>query len=177
MHFDGTNSTGELLIYFCSILTIIGAVMFTVCFSLQEKYKDEVIKMHSEGFDWENEPIDGQAVYASGGGKAHGHLDAVYCFNFANARYMTLLLFFFFFKGMLYSMEWLTRGRQCRRREVHRNLLVVLHPVSLRYTWTTIGWKNSLERHKMSWRRKDKIVERREIRGLLTTHRCKRLCR
>jgi hypothetical protein len=85
--------------------------MFTVCFSLQEKYKDEVIKMHSEGFDWENEPIDGQAVYASGGGKAHGHLDAVYYFNFVNARYMTLLLFFFLFlryalfNGMVDSRE------------------------------------------------------------------------
>jgi hypothetical protein len=37
-----------------------------------EKYKDEVIKKHGEGFDWENETIDGQAVYASGGRKAHG---------------------------------------------------------------------------------------------------------
>jgi hypothetical protein len=26
-----------------------------------------VIKKHVEGFDWENEPIDGHAIYASGG--------------------------------------------------------------------------------------------------------------
>jgi hypothetical protein len=72
VHSGGTNSTGEFLIYFCCILTIIGVVRFTVFFSLLEKYKDEVIKKHGEGFDWENETIDGQAVYASGGRKAHG---------------------------------------------------------------------------------------------------------
>jgi hypothetical protein len=35
-------------------------------------YKDEVIKKHGEGFDWENEPIDGQDVYVSRGVKVHG---------------------------------------------------------------------------------------------------------
>jgi hypothetical protein len=34
-------------------------------------YKNEMIKWHSEGFNWQNEPIDGQVVYASGGRKAH----------------------------------------------------------------------------------------------------------
>lgn len=72
MHSGGRSSTGEFLTYFCCIFTIIGVVTFTVFFSLQEKYKDEVIKRHGEDFDWQNEPIDGQAVYASGGGKAHG---------------------------------------------------------------------------------------------------------
>jgi hypothetical protein len=39
---------------------------------LQEKYKEEVIKKYSEGFNYEEEPIDSQAVYDSEGGKAHG---------------------------------------------------------------------------------------------------------
>jgi hypothetical protein len=58
MHSNGTSSTGGFLIYFCCILTIIDVVTFIVCFSLQEKYKDEMIKKHGECFDWENEPID-----------------------------------------------------------------------------------------------------------------------
>jgi hypothetical protein len=40
----GRSSTGELLINFCYIFTIIGVVMFIICFSLSEKYKEEVIK-------------------------------------------------------------------------------------------------------------------------------------
>jgi hypothetical protein len=39
---------------------------------LAEKYKEEVVKKHNEGFNYEEEPIDGQAVYDSGGRKAHG---------------------------------------------------------------------------------------------------------
>jgi hypothetical protein len=57
---------------YCYIFTIIGVVKFTICFSLQEKYKKEVVKNHGEGFNYDEEPIDGQAVYDSGGGKAHG---------------------------------------------------------------------------------------------------------
>jgi hypothetical protein len=72
VHSGGRSLTGEFLIYFCYIFIIIGVVTFTIYFSLQEKYKDEVIKQHSEVFDWQNEPIDSQIVYASGDGKAHG---------------------------------------------------------------------------------------------------------
>jgi hypothetical protein len=50
--------------------------MFTICFSLQEKYKEEVVKKHGEDFNYEGELIDGWAVYDSGGGKAHGVLDS-----------------------------------------------------------------------------------------------------
>jgi hypothetical protein len=57
VHFSGKSSTGEFLTYFCCIFIIIGVVTFTVCFSLQEKYKDEVVKQHSEGFDWWNESL------------------------------------------------------------------------------------------------------------------------
>jgi hypothetical protein len=38
---------------------------------LQKKYKEEVFKQYGEGFNYEEEPIDGQAVYANGGKKAH----------------------------------------------------------------------------------------------------------
>jgi hypothetical protein len=44
---------------------------FMVCFTLQEKYKNKMIKRHGEGFNWQNESIDGHAVYASGGEKVH----------------------------------------------------------------------------------------------------------
>jgi hypothetical protein len=71
MHSGGRSSTAEFLTYFCCIFIIIGVVTFTVCFSLQEKYQDKVVKRYSEGFDWQNEPINGQAIYASGGRKAH----------------------------------------------------------------------------------------------------------
>jgi hypothetical protein len=63
--------TGELLTNFRYIFTIIGVVTFTVSFSLQEKYKEEVVKKHDEGFNYEEEPIDGRPIYDSGGGKAH----------------------------------------------------------------------------------------------------------
>jgi hypothetical protein len=71
VHSGCRNSTGEFLTYFCCIFTIISVVTFTIYFSLLEKYKKEVVKQHSEGFNWEDEPIDGQAIDASGGRKAH----------------------------------------------------------------------------------------------------------
>jgi hypothetical protein len=60
------------LINFCYIFTIIGVVTFTIYFSLSEKYKKEVVKKYGEDFNYEEEPIDGRAVYDSGGRKAHG---------------------------------------------------------------------------------------------------------
>jgi hypothetical protein len=60
------------LTYFCYIFTLVNVVTFTICFSLQEKYKEEVIKKHSEDFNYEEEPIDDQVVYDSEGGKEHG---------------------------------------------------------------------------------------------------------
>jgi hypothetical protein len=72
VHYSGKSSTGELLTYFCFIFTIIGVVTFIICFSLQKKYKEEVVKKYAEGFNYEEEPIDGRAVYDNGGGKAHG---------------------------------------------------------------------------------------------------------
>jgi hypothetical protein len=60
--------------HFCYIFTIIGVVMLTISFSLQEKYKEEVVKKYGEGFNYK-EPIDDRAIYDSRGGKAHGRWD------------------------------------------------------------------------------------------------------
>jgi hypothetical protein len=39
---------------------------------LSEKYKEEVVKKYGEDFNYEEEPIDGRAIYDSGDRKAHG---------------------------------------------------------------------------------------------------------
>jgi hypothetical protein len=44
MQSGGRSSTGELLTNVFYIFTIISIVMFTICFSPQEKYKEEVVK-------------------------------------------------------------------------------------------------------------------------------------
>jgi hypothetical protein len=116
MHSGGRRSTGEFLTYFCCIFIIIDVVTFTVCFSLQEKYKDGVVKRHGEGFDWQNEPIDGQAVYANGGRKARGHWDAVFCLTLwmrdtVPYYYWLLFLRYALFDGVVESREaMLSRG-------------------------------------------------------------------
>jgi hypothetical protein len=51
VHSGDRSSTGEFLTYFYWIFIIIGVVTFTICFSLQENYKDEVFKRHDEAFD------------------------------------------------------------------------------------------------------------------------------
>jgi hypothetical protein len=50
------------LINFCYIFIIIGVVTFTICLSLQKKYKEEVMKKHGEDFNYEEEPIDLEAA-------------------------------------------------------------------------------------------------------------------
>jgi hypothetical protein len=83
-------STGELLTNFCYIFTIIDVVTFTICFSLQKKYTEEVVKKHGEDFNYEEEPIDDWVIYDSGGEKVHGWRDrCIIFFNFVNARYDT----------------------------------------------------------------------------------------
>jgi hypothetical protein len=72
VHSGGRSSTGELLTNCCYIFIIIGVITFTICFSLHERYKEEVVKKHGEDFNYEEEPIDDCVVYDSGGGKAHG---------------------------------------------------------------------------------------------------------
>jgi hypothetical protein len=80
--------------------------MFTICFSLQEKYKEEVVKQYNEDFNYEEEPIDGLAVYASGGGKAHGQWGrCIIFFNFVNAIYGTFYNCWLFFLKVC-SVQW-----------------------------------------------------------------------
>jgi hypothetical protein len=72
VHFGDRSSTSELLIYFCYIFTLVGVVMFVICFSLQEKYKEEMVKKHNEDFNYEEESIDDWVIYDNGGRKTHG---------------------------------------------------------------------------------------------------------
>jgi hypothetical protein len=82
----GRSSTGKLLTNFSYMFTIIHVVMFTIYYSLQENYKEEVVKKYIECFNYE-ESIDGRALYDSGGRKAHGWWDRfIIFFNFVNAR-------------------------------------------------------------------------------------------
>jgi hypothetical protein len=46
--------------------------MFVICFSLQEKYKEEMVKKHNEDFNYEEESIDDWVIYDNGGRKTHG---------------------------------------------------------------------------------------------------------
>jgi hypothetical protein len=39
---------------------------------LQKKYGQEMGKRYGVGYNWRNAPIDGAAVHAASGGKAHG---------------------------------------------------------------------------------------------------------
>jgi hypothetical protein len=60
---------------------------FMVRFYLQEKYIWAGNgKRHGEDYDWRNEPIDGAAVYASGGGNNHGERCHIFL-NFVNMCY------------------------------------------------------------------------------------------
>jgi hypothetical protein len=80
VHSDSRSLTGELLTYVCYIFTIIGVVTFTICFSLQEKYKEEVVKKHGEGFNYEEELIDGGSSMTVEVEKhMNDEIDALFC--------------------------------------------------------------------------------------------------
>jgi hypothetical protein len=65
VQFDDRSSTSELLTYFCYIFNLVGVVTFAICFSLQEKYKEEVVKKYGKDFNYEVEPIDDRVIYDS----------------------------------------------------------------------------------------------------------------
>jgi hypothetical protein len=136
VQFDGRSSTSELLTYFCYIFNLVGVVTFAICFFLQEKYKEEVVKKYGKDFNYEVESIDDRVIYDSWGGKAHGRWDrCIVFFNFVNMRYDTsYYCWLLFLEGLLYSMGCWTIGSQCRRGEVHCPRLLVLCLVYLRYT-------------------------------------------
>jgi hypothetical protein len=79
VHFGGVSSTGELLKNDW-VLTNFGALKFMVCFYLQDKYGEGVIKSLGEDYDWWKRPNDKAYVYACGGRKAHGWWDVI-CFS------------------------------------------------------------------------------------------------
>jgi hypothetical protein len=57
-----------------------------------------VVKKYGEGFNYEEEPIDGWAIYDSGDGKAHGRWDQyIILFNFVNARYIASYYYWLLF--------------------------------------------------------------------------------
>jgi hypothetical protein len=73
---------------------------------LQKKYKEEVVKKHDEDFNYEEEPIDGRAVYDSGGKKAHGRWDrCIIFFSFVNVRYDTSYYRWLLFLKV-FSVRW-----------------------------------------------------------------------
>jgi hypothetical protein len=79
VHFGGGNSIGEFLTYFDWILTNIGFVTFTVCFYLQEKCAEKVVKTHFEGYDWQNAPLTPMLCMQAKAKKAHERCDVI-CF-------------------------------------------------------------------------------------------------
>jgi hypothetical protein len=80
VHSGGRSSTGESLTYFCYIFTIIGVVTFTICFSLQEKYKEEVVKKYGEGFNYGRSPLTvGRSMTVEAEKHMDGEIDALFC--------------------------------------------------------------------------------------------------
>jgi hypothetical protein len=80
MHSGGRSLTGELLTYFCCIFTIIGVVTFTIYFSLQKKYKEEVVKQYNEGFNYKGSPLTvGSSMPAEVEKHIDGEIDALFC--------------------------------------------------------------------------------------------------
>jgi hypothetical protein len=73
---------------------------------------EEVTKTHGEGFDWENSPVDGQAVYVSGGGKPLDG-ETLSIFQFCECKLVFIILtVIFFYEGLQCSLEYLTHSRQ-----------------------------------------------------------------
>jgi hypothetical protein len=80
VHSGGRSSTGELLTYFCYIFTIIGVVTFTICFSLQEKYKEEVVKKYSKASTMRRSPLTAEPSMTVEAEKhMDGDIDALFC--------------------------------------------------------------------------------------------------
>jgi hypothetical protein len=135
VHFGDRSSTGELLTYFCYIFTIISVVMFTIWFSLQEKYKEEVVKKYCEGFKYEGGPLTvGSSMTAEAEKHIDGEIDTLFCLTLGMRDTIPLTTVDYFFEGLLCSMGCWTTGRQCHRGEVRHPRLLVLHLVYLRYT-------------------------------------------
>jgi hypothetical protein len=79
VHSGGRSSTGELLSYFYYIFIIIGAVTFTIYFTLQEKYKEGVVKKYGEGFNYEEPIMVGPFMTAEVEKHMDNEIDALFC--------------------------------------------------------------------------------------------------
>jgi Ca2+/H+ antiporter len=79
VHSSGRSSTGELLTYFCYIFTIIDVVTFTICFSLQEKYNEEVVKNTTKASTMRTSPLmAGPSMTAEAEKHMDGEIDALF---------------------------------------------------------------------------------------------------
>jgi hypothetical protein len=76
---------GELLTYFCYIFILDGVVTFTICFFLQEKYKEEVVKNTAKTSTMRRSPLTTESSMAVEAKKhMDGEIDALF--------YLTLLI-------------------------------------------------------------------------------------
>jgi hypothetical protein len=76
---------GELLAYFCYIFILDGVVTFTICFFLQEKYKEEVVKNTAKTSTMRRSPLTTESSMAVEVEKhMDGEIDALF--------YLTLLI-------------------------------------------------------------------------------------
>jgi hypothetical protein len=79
VHSVGRSSTGKLLTYFCYIFTIIGVVRFIIFFSLQEKYKEEVVKNMVKASTTRRRPLTtGPSMTAEAEKHMDGEIDALF---------------------------------------------------------------------------------------------------
>jgi hypothetical protein len=79
VHSSGRSSTGELLTYFCYIFTIIDVVTFTISFSLQEKYKEEVVKNTTKASTMRRSPLmAGPSMTTEAEKHMDGEIDALF---------------------------------------------------------------------------------------------------
>jgi hypothetical protein len=105
VHFGDRSSTGELLTYFCYIFTIISVVMFTIWFSLQEKYKEEVVKKYCEGFKYEGGPLTvGSSMTAEAEKHIDGEIDTLFCLTLGMRDTIPLTTVDYFLKAC--SVRW-----------------------------------------------------------------------
>jgi hypothetical protein len=75
----GRSSTGELLTNFSYMFTIIGVVTFTICFSLQEKYKEEVVKNMTKASNTRRSPLTvGSSMTVEAKKHTDGEIDALF---------------------------------------------------------------------------------------------------
>jgi hypothetical protein len=54
---------------FCTI--VISLIYISIVFC-QNKYGEEMVRLHGEGVNWREQELNLMALYASGGGKSHG---------------------------------------------------------------------------------------------------------